>query len=418
MTARADGRGRFRFLLVAVLVVGVGLSGVWAVASASKPDPRKAAKELVARTPHGKLCSFGSSKVTSRGGRLWLAIGRDCDRGPEGPIDDTRLWFYLWSGTSWRLDGTVRAALGPTQSVFPASLTGSAAPDFVIQGCGAGGRVCTSVITKDDGKWHPVPFESGYGQSLDINGGPEGHLVFTNYVRPATQMYTRYDHGVFVPAYPPGRTPRCSATLMERAADPNYIQAVRFAHAWCAGGWALAVGDGAGVAGPGVGLFMVVKGEWSEISLDNGNLLPAAPAIYDLPLSLLERLAAPAGETLAPHVAAARLIASLQSREHFFWPQRNGIVDAGGERWLIAVVPAGKPPNDYSPGPVAAEIYRWDRTQWVLDGRIAQLDHGLNADWNGGWFTPEAQATPRPSPSGWSAPAAKDPTTTTRRAPA
>src|SRR4051812_11180059 len=58
MTARADGRGRFGLLLVAVLVVGVGLSGVWAVASASKPDPRKAAKELVARTPHGKLCSF------------------------------------------------------------------------------------------------------------------------------------------------------------------------------------------------------------------------------------------------------------------------------------------------------------------------------------------------------------------------
>src|SRR5207248_3100942 len=98
---------------------------------------------------------------------------------------------------------------------------------------------------------------------------------------------------------------------------------LRFDRVGCAAGWVLAVGDGAGFTGSAVGLFD--RGSdgrrWHLLTLDNGNALPAAPAIYDLPLSLLSRLAAPAGRTLAPHVAAARLIARLQSRYDFDWAQ-------------------------------------------------------------------------------------------------
>ena len=40
--------------------------------------------------------------------------------------------------------------LGPSQSLGAASLTGSHAPDFAIQGCGAGDTVCLIVV---DGGW-------------------------------------------------------------------------------------------------------------------------------------------------------------------------------------------------------------------------------------------------------------------------
>src|SRR5262249_48042876 len=110
--------------------------------------------------------------------------------------------------------------------------------------------------------------------------------------------------------------------------------------------------------------------EWGSISLDNGDLLPAAPSIYHLPLTLLERLAT--GPSLAPQLAAARLYATLDAQS---WTGENGILEAGGERWLIAGHAA------------AADIYRWDGSDWVVDGRVAQLSDDLNAGKQGGWFS-------------------------------
>jgi hypothetical protein len=34
------------------------------------------------------------------------------------------------------------------------------------------------------------------------------------------------------------------------------------------------------------------------------------------------------------------------------------------------VIPAGPAPNDYSPPPVGAVIYRWDGNRWAVDGRL------------------------------------------------
>jgi hypothetical protein len=96
----------------------------------------------------------------------------------------------------------------------------------------------------------------------------------------------------------------------------------------------------------------------------------------------------------ASKVAAARLIAGLQAQYDFSWPEQNGIVDAGGQRWLIAVVPVGRAPDEGSPAPVGAVIYRWDGAGWVEDGRIARLSHHLNIDYDGGWFVPVPIAPP------------------------
>src|SRR3954454_12694314 len=101
-------------------------------------------------------------------------------------------------------------------------------------------------------------------------------------------------------------------------------RAGRFPHCGWEAGWALAVGDGEVLTGQTVGLF-----EWdpdgresTTKTLDNGNLLPATPSMYKLPLTLLTRLAAPAGTKLAAEVAAAKLIAGLESQQpdEFYWP--------------------------------------------------------------------------------------------------
>ena len=68
----------------------------------------------------------------------------------------------------------MRGPLGPSQSVDAASLTGTHAPDFAIVGCGAGDTVCASVVSKAGGSWHAIPFEYGYGTTVNPNGYAEG----------------------------------------------------------------------------------------------------------------------------------------------------------------------------------------------------------------------------------------------------
>jgi hypothetical protein len=394
---------RARTLALAVALGGLLLSGALPGAAGSRPDPRKAAAALVARMQPARTrargCTFAASKVVSRNGRFWLATGSTCY--PKNKVR-TRVRIFRWSGDSWRLDGSVTGPLGPSQWLNAALLTGSRAPDFAVQGCGAGDNNCLSVVSNLGGRWHAVPFQYGYGTSLEVNGIPVGHLVQTEVDAcgcaggPSTWMYERYTQGVFVPTDPPGRGVGCSPSTFETIADFWQTKVLRFNRVSCAGGWALAVGDGAGFTGPAVGLFD--RGSdgrrWHLLTLDNGNALPAAPAIYDLPLSLLSRLAAGTGSTLAPHVAAGRLIARLQSQYGFDWAQQNGIVEAGGKRWLIAVVPAAPAPNDYSPAPVGAVIYRWDVNRWVVDGRLPRVRHHLNVNWFGGWFVSVTQPQP------------------------
>ena len=384
-----------RGLVLAAGTAALLLSGTLPGAARRRPDPRKAAAALVARMHPARTrargCTFAANKVVSRRGRLWLAVGSTCY--PKNNVR-TRVRIFRWSGGSWRLNGSVTGPLGPSQWLRAASLTGSRDPDFAVQGCGAGDTNCLSVVSDVGGRWHAVPFEYGYGRSLEVNGVPVGHLVQTEVDAcgcaggPSTWTYERYAHGVFLPTNAPGRKPGCRGSIFEAIADPWQTKVLRFSRVGCAAGWALAVGDGAGFTGSAVGLFE--RGSdghrWHLLTLDNGNALPAAPAIYDLPLSLLTRLAAPAGRTLAPHVAAARLIARLQSRYHFDWAQQNGIVEAGGRRWLIAVLPAGRAANDYSPPPAGAVIYRWDGRRWLVDGRLPRIRHRLNVDWFGGWF--------------------------------
>jgi hypothetical protein len=207
-------------------------------------------------------------------------------------------------------------------------------------------------------------------------------------------MDERYHNGVFEPMFAPGPQPDCSAAKLTRVADFWAVQVLRFDRVACAGGWALAIGTGAGFSSPVVGLFDRGAGQngWQVLTLDNGTALPAAPSIYDLPLALVVQLASRLGPVLTPEVAAAKLIAQLQSRYNFAWPQQDGVVIDQGTEWLVAPVPAGPAPHD-SPRPVAAIIYRWSGTTWKADGRIPRLPSAMNIGYFGGWFTAVAAKT-------------------------
>lgn len=382
----------------ALVVVAPALTGD---GRAGQPNPRKAAAALVARleteSKHAHIGTFAASRVVSRNGRLWLAFGTTPAGAPYlgGGAEPSHVRVYRWSGGVWTLSGTVTGELGPSQWIDPAALTGSRDPDFAIQGCGAGDTNCLSVVSDIGGRWHAVPFEYGYGETLEVNGIPAHHLVETEVDAcscaggPSTWTYERYERGVFRPADPPGPRPDCTGSWLETVAYGWQVQVLHFDRVACGAGWAFAVGTGTGFTGRVVGLFDrgAHPKRWELMTLDNGNALPVAPAVYDLPLSLLGRLESRIGPSLAPQLAAARLIARLQSRYHFYWPQQNGIVTAAGVNWLVAEVPDGRPPNNYSAYPVAVVIYRWTGTSWAAEGRIPRPGHDLNVNWSGGWFT-------------------------------
>jgi len=379
-----------------LLIVGLLALVLQGSAGAAQPNAQRAAKKLVARL-HAEAkyreSSFGASPVVTRNGKLWLAVGWTGDDG------STHVRVYGWNGTLWALRGNVSGdGLGPAQWISAVSVTASTDPDFAIAGCGAADTNCLSIVSDVGGHWHALSFEYGYGRTQEVNGIVVGHLVQTAVDAcscaggPSTWTYERFTRGVFRPTEPPGRSAPCNATQLEAVAYHWEVQVLHFDRVACGAGWALAVGTGNGFNGRVVGLFdrALHPASWALLTLDNGLALPAAPAVYDLPLPLLVSLASRLGSALVPEVAAAKLIARLERTTSMRWPQQEGIVRTGGRKWLIALLPVGPPPNGYSPGPVGARIYLWSGTRWLVAGWIARVPGLLNIGWNNGWFAPAA----------------------------
>jgi hypothetical protein len=328
-------------------------------------------------------------KVASRNGRTWLVVGVTIDKATG--FASTRALVYRWSGSQFGRVATIRGDFVDVRWLSAVDLTGSPDPDFALEGCGAGDNNCLTVISDVGGRWHAIPFEYGYRTSVEVNGVPQGHLVWTELDDcgcaggPSSFTWERFSHGVFAPTDPPGGPIPCDPRTLELAAEPQQVQLVEFNYSTCAAGWAIAIGRASGLSGRAVALFSRgSRGQsWELMALDNGNDLPAVPAYWDVPLSLLETLTARFGSVLAPESSAARLIAGL----HTTWPDQNGIVDEHGSRWLVA--PIRLHPNGAT-SEVELRVYRWNGTVWRLAGPIPRAPAALDLASTGGWFAPAA----------------------------
>jgi hypothetical protein len=331
---------------------------------------------------------YQASQVLRGDGGTWLALAgaNSADNSSAGatasPYPDGTLSVYRWSAAGWSDQGTVRGWMGPISGccgISAVSLTGSRDPDFAMTGGGAADTDWLSVVSDVGGRWHLVPFDYGYADTTVVNGEPSGHGVATEVDAtssaggPTTQLFETYRGGAFQPATSPGPEPSCGRPGLQAAADAGRAPRVAFTASACADGWAIALGARAGARGQLVGLFNASRGRWDVVELDSGDSLGCDPGIYDIPLSLLRRLAAHFGPALQPELATAPLIAAPAMAG---WTYVDGVITAGGAEWFIAERPTGTV-SSVLPG-ATATVYRWSGSAWLRQGVVAHVPASLN----------------------------------------
>jgi hypothetical protein len=329
---------------------------------------------------------YEASQVLRAPGGPWFVLaGANAPIGDgssvtASPYPDGTLEVYRWSDVGWREQGVVRGWMGPISEccgITAAFLTGSRDPDFAVSGGGAADTNWFAIVSDTGGRWHLVPFDYGYAESTVVNGGPQRGGVWTEVDAtsaaqgPTTRLFETYRDGAFRPASPPGPQAPCAAPGLERAADAGRKNTVEFTGYSCADGWAIAVGTRAGHPGRAVGLFDANAAKWHVVELDSGASLGCDPGIYDIPLSLLSRLATRLGPALDPELAVASLVATKAMTG---WPYVAGVVAAGRALWFIAEKPT---PNAQDPG-ATARVYRWSGSAWLRLGIVNQVPASLN----------------------------------------
>ncbi len=340
--------------------------------------------------------AYQSSPVLRADGQtLFVLSGADSPdlvnaSATTSPYPDGTVYVYRWLSAGWTEQGAVRGWVGPIGGccgIAAVFLTGSREPDFALTGGGAADTLWLSIVSDVSGHWQLVPFDYGYSDTTVVNGSPAAHGVYTEVDAsssaggPTTGMYETYQDGAFRPAATPGVSAPCNLPALQLAADPGELAVLELDKFACADGWALAVGTGAGYTGQVVGLFEAGKSKWSTVQLDNGDSLGSYPGIYDLPLSLLQQLAAGLGPGLRPALATAGLIASPAMTGFLYV---NGVITADGSQWYVLEKPTG---SSDSPG-AEASIYRWSGTAWVKQGEVDRVPQSLNyfQTPSGGWF--------------------------------
>ena len=340
--------------------------------------------------------SYLASSVLRVEGRAWFVLSGADSPGPDNPsagvspYPDGTVTVYRWLSAGWTSQGSVTGYVGPIGGccgIAAVSLTGSHEPDFALTGGGAADTLWLSIVSDVSGRWQLVPFDYGYSDSTVVNGNPAAHGVYTEVdasssaTGPTTGLFETYQDGAFRPATPPGPSAPCSLSALQLAADPGELAVLELDKFACADGWALAVGTGAGYTGHVVGLFEQDKSNWSVVQLDNGNSLGSGPGIYDIPLSLLQQLAAGLGPDLRPALATASLIASSATGGYLYV---NGVITADGAEWYVAEKPVG---SAATPG-ADATVYRWSGAAWVKQGQVDRVPPSLNYFQapSGGWF--------------------------------
>ncbi|MGO9657616.1 MAG: hypothetical protein ACLP7F_04545 [Acidimicrobiales bacterium] len=331
---------------------------------------------------------WAASGIVRAGGGEWLATGR-ATSAPPGP--GVAVSIYRWGQDGWTLQGRPigmpSGQLAGGGSITVASLTGPPGPDFVVRSFGADTN-WLSVVSDVGGTWHAVPFDYGYGPTVAIDAaGVHGHLVETEAdgcgcaTGPETYTWEIYRDGAFRPTGPPGPAPACSPPALASAADPAGLLGLAFTAASCADGWALGTGDGPGYANGFVALFEQQRGEWQTVNIDDGTALGHYPEIYDVPLTLLDRL----GSRIGPRVAASVGIGSVYrglevTGSSTLWTM-SGAIAFQGTDWLLA---AGEPLNGGNR--LSVYVYRWSGGMWAEQASFRRVpDEGALVG-TGEWY--------------------------------
>jgi hypothetical protein len=155
-----------------------------------------------------------------------------------------------------------------------------------------------------------------------------------------------------------------------------------------ADGWAAAIGTGAGFNGQVVGLFEADGTKWRVIEVDNGDSLGSDPGIYDIPLTLLNQLAATFGPSVQPALASASLIAQTAMTGLGSVP--DGVITTDGSEWFVAESTTGSAESPEAD----AVVYRWSGSTWEEQGHVDQVPASLNEfqNFSATWF--DAVAVP------------------------
>jgi hypothetical protein len=272
-------------------------------------------------------------------------------------------------------------------SVTTASLTGATGPDFVISSFGADTN-WMSVVSDVGGTWHAVPFDYGYAPTVAIDAaGVHGHLVETETngcgcaVGPETYTWEIYDQGAFRPTGPPGPAPACSPNALASAADPAGLLGLAFTRSSCADGWAVGAGTGPGYADGFVGLFEQQRGSWQEVSIDDGTALGRDPQIYDIPLTLLDRIGSALGPRTAPSIAIGAVYRGLDLAGSSTLWTLSGEIIFRGQDWLLA---AGQPAR--GGGTLSIDVYRWSGKTWAQQAAVRRVPDAGSLVGTGQWY--------------------------------
>lgn len=358
---------------------------------------------------------YQASAVLRVGQRSWFVMA-GAESAPPPFTDqsvstpaypDSELNVYLWHSSGWVLQGTVRGWMGPIEAsccgIVAVSLTGSHDPDFAMTSGGAADTDWLAIASDVGGAWRLVPFDYGYTLTTVVNGQPAAGGVTTmvdatsSASGPTTWLFEKYEAGAFRPAVPPGHLPACSFEALTTVAELGafgLVPSLAFSASACVDGWALALGTGPGYTGQVVGLFEAsnagamspkATGSWRVVELDNGDSVGSYPGIYDIPLSLLRKLAGPLGPALRPELAIASLIATPAMTgiaDNGVVP--DGVVPFGDSLWYVTETATGR---EEAPGAIAT-VYRWSGNAWVEEGRVDRVPASL--DWflvgYGAWF--------------------------------
>jgi hypothetical protein len=345
------------------------------------------------RAVHGEGNPIAASRIINRRSHHWLVVASQ-----KTPLHASLVVYRLTRGRWARLGAVARLPIGDLGAVRAASLTGSRDPDFVLYSGGADNSYL-SVVSDLGGRWHAVPFDYGYGRSVMIDAqGVHGRRVETAANAcgcasgPTTYGWARYRDGVFRPTKPPGVPPSCTRSQLTRAADPTGALGISLTRVACAGGWALAQGTGIGYAGRVVALFDQIDRKWTPISVDDGSGLGLAPGIYDLSSTLLHRLAAAIGPTVAPTADSTAVWDQ-------FTPQdsagdgllaMSGVMTSSGSDWVLAE-------DQPHPRSVAIDLYRWSGSAWIRQAAFSRIPDDNTVLGLPGWYRAVStdDATPR-----------------------